>query len=77
MTPQEKAMQLVDDYMDLSDEQEYNTPRYMTKEMAIQCALRTVDEIINELDHTPFADDDYCEWKINYWQEVKTEIEKL
>lgn len=77
MTPKEKAMQLVDQYMDLSDEQEYNTPRYMTKEMAIQCALRTLDEIINELDHTHFADDDYCEWIINYWNEVKKEIEKI
>ena len=70
MAPQEKAIQLVDDFMDFSDEQEYDTPRYMTKEMAIQCALRTVDEIINALvsDHNPLA---------YYWQEVKEEIEKL
>jgi len=47
MTPQEKAIQLVDYYMDLSEEQEYDTPRYMTKEMAIQCALIAVNEIIN------------------------------
>lgn len=71
MAPQEKAMQLVDQYMDLSDEQEYNTPRYMTKEMAIQCALRTVDEIKTLLYN---ADRMY---QYDYWREVKQEIEKL
>lgn len=82
MTPQEKAIQLVDDYMDLSDEQEYNTPRYMTKEMAIQCALRTVDEIINTLNHD-IRDLDIrgnillASYLIEYWREVKEEIEKL
>ena len=70
MTPQEKAQQLVDQYMDLSEEQEYDTPRDMPKEMAIKCALIAVNEIINALvsDHNPLA---------YYWQEVKEEIEKL
>jgi hypothetical protein len=75
MAPQEKAIQLVDNYMDLSDEQEYNTPRYMTKEMAIQCALRTVDEIIANIE--PSVSMDVIEARVNYWQEVKQEIEKL
>ena len=70
MTPQKKAQELVDQYIDLSEEQEYDTPRDMPKEMAIKCALIAVDEIINALvsDHNPLA---------YYWQEVKEEIEKL
>lgn len=75
MTPKEKAMQLVDQYMDLSDEQEYNTPRYMTKEMAIQCGLRTVDEIIANIE--PSISMDVIEARIKYWNEVKQETEKL
>ncbi len=75
MAPQEKAIQLVDDFMDLSDEKEYNTPRYMTKEMAIQCALRTVDEIIANIE--PSVSMDVITARIKYWQEVKNEIEKL
>lgn len=75
MAPQEKAIQLVDDYMDLSDEQEYNTPRYMTKEMAIQCALRTVDEILNQ-DKGAF-DLGEIHYHFQYWQEVKQEVENL
>jgi len=69
MAPQEKAMQLVDQYMDLSDEQEYNTPRYMTKEMAIQCALIAVNELIKNVSDVNS--------RVLYWQEVKEEIEKI
>jgi hypothetical protein len=75
MTPQEKAIQLVDYYMDLSEEQEYDTPRYMTKEMAIQCALIAVNEIINSEKFIwgGYNRDEYR----RYFQEVKIEIEKL
>ena len=75
MTPQEIAIQLVDHFMDLSEEQEYNTPRYMTKEMAIQCALIAVNEIINSEKFIwgGYNRDEYR----RYFQEVKIEIEKL
>jgi hypothetical protein len=75
MTPQEKAIQLVDHFMDLSEEQEYDTPRYMTKEMAIQCALIAVNEIINSEKFIwgGYNRDEYR----RYFQEVKIEIEKL
>jgi len=66
MTPKEKAAYLILKYMS----------KVVSKQVAKECALVAVDEILNELDHTPFADDDYCEWKMNYWQEVKQEIEK-
>lgn len=75
MTPQEKAQDLVDQYMDLSEEQEYNTPRYMPKEMAIKCALIAVDEIIANIE--PSVSMDVIEARVKYWQAVKQEIEKL
>jgi hypothetical protein len=67
MTPQEKAIELVDHFMDLSEEQEYDTPRYMPKEMAIKCALIVIDELIKQCYYVN-------QW---YWEEVKIEIEKL
>ena len=75
MTPQEKAQQLVDQYMDLSEEQEYDTPRDMPKEMAIKCALIAVNEIINAETYIwgGYNRDEYR----NYFQAVKEEIEKL
>jgi len=87
MIPQEKAIQLVDHYMDLSEEQEYNTPRYMSKEMAKQCALIAVDEIIeSRKDDSMFGDtllstsSEYYTphpMYLTYWLQVKQEIEKL
>ncbi len=75
MTPQEKAIELVDHFMDLSEEQEYDTPRYMSKEMAIKCALIAVNEIINSEKFIwgGYNRDEYR----RYFQEVKIEIEKL
>jgi hypothetical protein len=47
-----------------------------TKYDAIQCALIAVDYIITSNPHSnPFNTDVYS--TINYWQEVKQEIEKL
>jgi hypothetical protein len=87
MTPQEKAKELVDHFMDLSDEQEYNTPRYMTKEMAVQCALIAVNEIIkSRKDDIAFND---TMWEkaseyykphpmyLNYWFKLRQEIESI
>jgi hypothetical protein len=36
-----------------------------------------VDEILYEFDHLAWNDDDYANYKIKYWKEVKKEIEKL
>jgi hypothetical protein len=56
--------------------------RYMPLGASIQCALITVDEIFEHIDYIfqelkkdklPNKFDD----EIEYWQEVKTEIEKL
>jgi hypothetical protein len=87
MSPQEKAKELVDQFMDLSEEQEYNTPRYMTKEMAIQCALIAVNEIIESREDDGAFDDtrsvigsEYYSLHpmyLTYWEQVKEEINKL
>jgi len=75
MTPQKKAQELVDQYMDLSEEREYDTPRDMPKEMAIKCAMIAVDEIIANIE--PSVSMDVIEARVNYFQAVKEEIEKL
>jgi hypothetical protein len=73
MSPKKKAIELIQKFMDLSDEQEYDTPRYMSKEMAKQSALIAVNEI-----KVLLYDEDFIRMlKYDYWYEVKQEIEKL
>jgi hypothetical protein len=61
MTPQEKANELVDRF----DE----TLTYLeSKQKAKQCALIAVDELLLLITYQP---------TIDYWNEVKHEIEKL
>ena len=65
MTPKEKAKELVDKYFYLfSVELENTIADYEAKE----CALIAVDEILDAVG---------TNYSINYWQEVKQEIEKL
>ena len=68
LTPRRKAIVLVDTFMDIGEEQEYNTPRYLSKDIAKQCALITCNEVLGYMG----ADRGY-----NYWTEVKQEIEKI
>ena len=70
MTPKEKAIELVEDM--------HNTPETGYNEHAKECALIAVDEIIQgyefdslEINHKRIID------SINFWDEVKKEIEKL
>jgi len=67
MTTQEKAKELFDKFYQEAPLDEIKF--YSNDVMAKQCALIAVDEIINEFYTHPIA-------KI-YWQEVKTEIQKL
>lgn len=69
MTPKEKAEELIEIY----DE----TLTYLeSKSKAKQCALIAVDEIIKSNPHSnPFNTDVYS--TMDYWQQVKQEIEKL
>jgi hypothetical protein len=69
MTPQEKSEQLVSSYL-------LATPIGFHIEDAKKCALIAVQEIILSNPHSnPFNTDVYS--TMSYWQEVKTEIEKL
>lgn len=78
MTPEEKARELVDKYMDITPaDYSFNDTVEQTNQKAIadlklckQCALIAVDEILNQY------------WMHNlemrdWWQSVKSEIEKL
>jgi hypothetical protein len=70
MTPKEKAIELVEDM--------HNAPETGYNEHAKECALIAIDEIIQgyefdslEINHKRLID------SINFWDEVKQEIEKL
>ena len=67
-SPNEKAKELVDKLTLSSNAQDGS---WMCLDLAKQCALITVDEIINIID----AEDQFVLY--NYWQQVKQEIEKL
>ena len=67
MTPKEKAIELIEKMFS-------NMPKYLQgkigSETAKQCALICVDEILE-------TESNYYPNEINYWQEVKQEINKL
>ena len=74
MTPKEKADELVLKYLKVKTHQMFNG--WWHKMTAKQCALITVNEIINANPHSnPFNTNVYS--TMDYWQEVKQEIEKL
>ena len=86
MIPKEKAEELVDKfYQTTPNEYFVNEPigikgRYKSWEQAKQCALIAVNEIIEFMEVDDF-DSDTCYWanhsKMQYWIEVKQEIENL
>jgi hypothetical protein len=69
MTPKEKAIELVNKYWSIGEQEWQDTP--LTWEEAKQCALIAVDEIIKSIN--PFG----MFLGKDYWQEVKQEIENL
>jgi hypothetical protein len=73
MTPKEKAEQLIFYYQNLLEPYLKNINSLRNK--SIQCALIAVDEIIAS-NPIAFDEEDNCIAK-QWWQEVKTEIEKL
>ena len=62
MSPQEKAKELIRKYYSIGAIECKN------------CALIVVDEMLELIDHTPLADQDYEEHLIKYYQEVKQEL---
>jgi len=79
MTPKEKAMELSWKFSEYSHTDfNYSKGGYQIKtqiENAKKCAIIAVDEILN---NTPKYLGSYCNQnEIKFWNEVKTEIEKL
>ena len=73
MTPQEKTKQLVSiNSVTILSEVGSKLTMYEVKEIAKQCALIAVDEIIDNYEEKY----KYCNTKI-YWEEVKQEIGNL
>jgi hypothetical protein len=74
MTQKEKAEELVDQFMEHTVEWDNVTEYAFDSEYhAKQCALIAVDEIIEALDEHHWQN----RLIIDYWNEVKQEIEKL
>lgn len=73
ITPKEKAKELVSKYMmvDTHDEDHF----IIRQQRGKKCALIAVDEILSELTEIPYGLE-YLN-RLNYWLEVKQEIEKL
>lgn len=70
MTPREKAKELVSKYVNFTKQSTgANGTIYNSK----QCTLITIDEIMQELD----KDSGNYDIALDYWKEVKQEIEKL
>jgi hypothetical protein len=81
MTPEEKAKELVDKMgfstMHTIDNTSGQSTAIYKNQYAKQCAIIAVEEIINANGlHPNDTDYDYNKAEV-YWQEVKTEIEKL
>ena len=77
MTPKEKAIELVDKYIPLSLRL-YSDYEWVEEiDSAKQCALIAVDEIDLLLQNSTPKDDPYANLSsLEYWQQVKQEIEK-
>jgi hypothetical protein len=70
MTPREKAFNLIDKFIKFHRNGIYNV---VHEDIAKQYALIAVDEVIKEI----YLDQYYSQKRVNYWQEVKQEIETI
>jgi DNA-binding MarR family transcriptional regulator len=90
MTPKDKAKDLVSkmyiEYKPSEDDASGVYVFYMNLEIAKRCALITVDEILDlglhdvgdyRNDQSTLEDFSTVTWYINYWNEVKQEIQLL
>jgi len=80
MAPKEKAKELVEKMKNIpSEKTEKNKIHFLVmKQTAIRQALIAVDEILSELfEITLVTKSSYVHKHIDYYQEVKNEIEKL
>ena len=72
MTPREKAVELYNHYDQLIRD---NTRGVSVKQLAIECSIKTANEVIDFIDQQMqgWADTDM----IRFWVDTKIEIEKL
>jgi hypothetical protein len=75
MTPKEKAKEFMHYYLKELLSAKYSINGFVINDLAKQCALIAVDEIIAEIE--PSVSMDVIEARIKYWNEVKQELEKL
>ena len=75
MTPKEKAIELVQRFTKIESFHIHERVVFMPLPEAKQCALIAVDEILSELTEIPYGLE-YLN-RLNYWLDVKQEIEKL
>jgi hypothetical protein len=73
MTPKEKAKELVNNVGKIIGKELKNGGFKYNFGMAKHCALKTVDEMLNFM----FLSENENSFWINYYNEVKKEIEKL
>ena len=86
MTPKEKAKELYNKMLQWQDNADIYIERKITSTSAKQSALIAVDEILNldlhdvgDYRNDQASSDDFSTvtWYINYWEEVKQEIEQI
>lgn len=73
MTPEEKALELFNKMYNVDCNDDADSMQYSH---AKKCALIAVDEIINELIELSNGEFTFIH-KVEYWNQVKHEIEKL
>jgi hypothetical protein len=74
MTPKEKAEEILEKMQDKASEHDCFGSEYL---VAKECALIAVDEIINASPTQPNAFLNVVKSSINYWEEVKQEMQTL
>jgi len=81
MTPKEKAQELFDKYFLLTanatDDNDVWVVAALNKGLAIKCALIAVDFYLTEFESWSIAICCGEDFSYDYWEQVKTEIEKI
>jgi len=79
MVPKEKAEELVSRYRKEILKGKYRIHGFVIEELAEECALIAVDEILYALSVPPIQNKGHLlyDGQIDYWLKVKEEIEKL
>ena len=77
MTPKEKAKELIHYYIKELLSAKYSINGFVINDLAKQCALIAVDEILDSYQKETKHGYIISGQIVPFWQEVKTEIEKL